>query len=165
MTTSIGPFQWCSVDDCELFAMRLASFIDRPLTIALIGTLGAGKTQFAKCIVAAMSGDAGDVSSPTFVLLHEYAARLPIVHIDLYRLNSEQELDSFGFFDIVYSPVVSLIEWANKFPEAMPKESLTMTIELTPKGGRQVRLVAEEGTFAASIAKSMQTFSCETDKD
>ena len=105
---------------------------------ALIGGLGAGKTQFVKGFVAGLGSNA-EVTSPTFVLLHEYeGGRLPIYHFDFYRLKSSQELIGVGYDDSLGDGVV-IIEWGDKFPEALPAGAVRVRIEILPEGGRRVR--------------------------
>lgn len=96
--------------------------------IALVGDLGAGKTSFSKGLVAGLGYD-GDVSSPTFTLLHEYVGgRLPVFHFDFYRLDSAEQLWDIGWDEYLSSQGVIIAEWADKFPEVLPPE--TTWIEL-----------------------------------
>src|SRR3979490_1800232 len=84
---------------------------------ALIGDLGAGKTQFVKGVVAGL-GSCAEVTSPTFVLVHEYeAGRLPVYHFDFYRLDNSEAVSRLGFDDYVFGVGVSLIEWADRYPD------------------------------------------------
>lgn len=141
---------WQGVEGCKRFAAQFASAVTEPCCIALVGTLGAGKTQFVRFLVEALGGDASQVSSPTFVLVNMYHASFPIAHLDLYRLERPAELESFGFDDIVYGDSVCLIEWADKFRAQMPQESLWMHI----KGGgdsREVCLSSGSGTLSADL--------------
>ena len=88
--------------------------------IALDGDLGAGKTHFVKGIAAGL-GCEGDVTSPTFTLVHEYAGgRLPLFHFDFYRLESEDETLRIGLDDYLGAGGVIVIEWAGKFPALLP---------------------------------------------
>jgi tRNA threonylcarbamoyladenosine biosynthesis protein TsaE len=88
--------------------------------LALVGDLGAGKTQWVKGLAAGLGSDA-QVTSPTFTLIHEYGGgRLPLVHLDCYRLESPEELLGIGLDDYLDGRGVLAIEWADKFPELMP---------------------------------------------
>jgi tRNA threonylcarbamoyladenosine biosynthesis protein TsaE len=88
--------------------------------LALAGDLGAGKTQWVKGLAAGLGCDAA-VTSPTFTLIHEYAGgRLPLYHIDCYRLEGPEELLAIGLDDYMDGNGVLAIEWADKFPELMP---------------------------------------------
>ncbi len=111
---------------------RLAVELRPGDVLALAGDLGAGKTQFAKGIAAGL-GIETDVTSPTFTLIHEYPGRLPLYHIDLYRLESEEEVLGIGIDDYLDGDGVTVVEWADKFARLMPK------------GVRWVRFRALEG--------------------
>ena len=87
---------------------------------ALIGDLGAGKTQFVKGFVAAL-GSAAEVTSPTFTLIHEYSdGRVPIYHFDFYRLDTPDEVARLGLDEYLFGDGVCVIEWADRFPDLLP---------------------------------------------
>ncbi len=95
---------------------------------ALLGDLGAGKTQFVKGFVAEMGSD-GEVTSPTFTLVHEYTGgRLPIYHFDFYRLEGADAVAGIGFDDYLEAGGVCLIEWGDRFPELLPAHAVTIAI-------------------------------------
>jgi tRNA threonylcarbamoyladenosine biosynthesis protein TsaE len=99
---------------------RFAAEAGAGAVISLEGPLGAGKTQFVKGFAAA-AGHAGEVSSPTFTLVHEYAGgREPIVHFDWYRLDEAAEVLGLGWEDYLSSGETLLVEWGDKFPELLP---------------------------------------------
>lgn len=88
--------------------------------LALTGDLGAGKTQWVKGLAAGLGCDA-PVTSPTFTLIHEYlGGRLPLYHVDCYRLERPEELLAIGMDDYLDGRGVLVIEWADKFPALMP---------------------------------------------
>jgi tRNA threonylcarbamoyladenosine biosynthesis protein TsaE len=88
--------------------------------MALVGDLGAGKTQWVKGLAAGLGSDAA-VTSPTFTLIHEYGGgRLPLYHVDCYRLERAAELVGIGLDDYLDGEGVMVIEWADKFPELIP---------------------------------------------
>lgn len=104
---------------------------------ALSGDLGAGKTLFTKGLARGL-GVKDAVTSPTFTLLNVYEGRLELFHFDLYRLENEDELEGIGFYEYAPSPDgVTVIEWADKFPAALPDEHIAVNITASDdKGGR-----------------------------
>ena len=107
---------------------------------ALTGDLGAGKTQFVKGVVAGL-GSSAEVTSPTFVLVHEYEdGRLPVYHFDFYRLDNSDAVLRLGFDDYVFGDGVSLIEWADRYPDLIPKEAKWLSFEIK---GENTRVITE----------------------
>ena len=105
---------------------------------ALRGDLGAGKTQFVKGFVAGLESKA-DVTSPTFVLIHEYAdGRLPVYHFDFYRVENRDALLRLGFDDYIFGDGVSLIEWADRYAELIPAHAKWLSFELRDENTRVI---------------------------
>lgn len=112
-----------SADETEKFARRFAEEIRAGSVIALNGDLGAGKTQFVKGLVAALGSDAA-VASPTFTIIHEYSGgRLPIYHFDFFRLEDRQSAERLGLNDYFFGDGVSVVEWADRFPDLIPQHA------------------------------------------
>jgi tRNA threonylcarbamoyladenosine biosynthesis protein TsaE len=112
-------------------ARHLAREIDsRGLVIALIGPLGAGKTVFAQGLAAGLDLDQGLLSSPTFVIANELrtSGGVRLVHADLYRVESEGELESAGWLDWLADGSVVAVEWGDRFPEALPRDHLEVRL-------------------------------------
>jgi tRNA threonylcarbamoyladenosine biosynthesis protein TsaE len=115
----------------EAFGRRLGQLLFPDAVVALIGPLGAGKTHLARAVAEGLGiANPAAVTSPTFTLVHEYAARLPIYHFDAYRLNGPNEFLDLGVNEYYEAGGVCLIEWADKVESALPAEQLT--IRLTP---------------------------------
>ena len=107
--------------------------------VALVGGLGAGKTHWTKGFVAGLASRA-DVTSPTFGLVHEYAdGKLPVFHFDFYRLGSAAELIALGWDEILEQDGVIIAEWADKFPELLPPETLWLHFSVEMDGSRLIR--------------------------
>jgi tRNA threonylcarbamoyladenosine biosynthesis protein TsaE len=102
--------------------------------VALVGPLGAGKTAFVQGLAEGLGVDPGEVASPTFVIASEYPETrgLRLVHADLYRLESEAELEAAGFRDLLAPDVVLAVEWADRFPDALPRDRLEVRIGRQP---------------------------------
>jgi tRNA threonylcarbamoyladenosine biosynthesis protein TsaE len=111
--------------------------------IALEGPLGAGKTLLAKG-VAVGNGlrDASLVTSPTFTLVQEYAGRLHLYHLDVYRLKSAAEVTALGFSEMIRPDAAVLIEWADRISELLPDDRLTIRLEPTGAEQRHAELIA-----------------------
>jgi tRNA threonylcarbamoyladenosine biosynthesis protein TsaE len=96
--------------------------------IGLSGPLGAGKTQFVRGVAQGCRVDLGDVSSPTYSLLHQYRGRMQLTHVDLYRLNSHEALESIGYFDALAERGAMLVEWCEQIPSSIPDDALLLSL-------------------------------------
>jgi tRNA threonylcarbamoyladenosine biosynthesis protein TsaE len=119
--------------------------------ISLIGELGAGKTQFAKGFGAGL-GITDTIVSPSFVLMAEYRGRLPLFHVDLYRLADAAEALAGGLIDDRQAEGVTLIEWAERFADAMPVDRLEVLIEGTGDDPRRIVLRAIRAGYGRYLA-------------
>jgi tRNA threonylcarbamoyladenosine biosynthesis protein TsaE len=106
--------------------------------LALVGDLAAGKTNFMKGVAAGLGIDT-DVTSPTFTLIHEYRdGRLPLYHIDLYRLETEDEALKIGLDEYLESDGVTAIEWADKFAGLLPQNTRWIRFSITGENEREI---------------------------
>jgi len=118
----------------QRFGERLAALLAPGDVVWLLGPLGAGKTCLVQGVARGLGVDpATPVTSPTFTLIGEYPARIPLRHADFYRIESEQRLFEIGFDDLLDGKGVLLVEWADRWPAALPAERLEIRIE--PLGG------------------------------
>ncbi len=107
--------------------------------IALVGGLGAGKTHWTKGFVAGIGSPAA-VTSPTFGLVHEYSGgRFPVIHLDFYRLETAAELVALGWDEYLDQDGIVIAEWADRFPELLPPETLWLRFTVESDGSRSVR--------------------------
>lgn len=120
----------------EAAAARILADAEPGEVIGLVGPLGAGKTVFVRGVVRALGGDPDQVHSPTFTLMNPYSARIPVYHWDLYRLGKGAELDGIGFYDLAHDDAVSLVEWADRFPEMADQVDRWVRIEIVGEGRR-----------------------------
>ncbi len=123
-------------------------------TLALSGPLGAGKTALVAGIAEGLGATRNSVSSPTFVLIHEYQGRLPLAHVDLYRLHSAQELESIGLLEYLSGPTVTAIEWADRGRALLPEDRLEIELRHQAVGSRTMRLVARGPASAALLERT-----------
>jgi tRNA threonylcarbamoyladenosine biosynthesis protein TsaE len=112
------------------FGRQLAPVLKPGDLVLLIGDLGAGKTTLSKGIVQALTGVHPDeVASPTFTLIHEFKGRVPVYHLDLYRLETEADVLGIGLDDLFDGKHVLLIEWGERFPALWPKARIEIRIQ------------------------------------
>ena len=121
-----------SAGETHALAARLADTVRPGDVLLLSGDLGAGKTVFARGLAAGL-GVAEPVVSPTFTIVREYEGRLPLVHVDVYRLETVRELQDLGFDEIIRDDAVSVIEWGDSVAALFP-EWLEVSIALTGGG-------------------------------
>lgn len=134
------------------FGARLGELLGPGDVLLVEGGLGAGKTVFAQGVAAGL-GVVEPVTSPTFTLIHEHAGRLPLYHVDLYRLAGDVEAGGIGLEDYIWGEGVTLVEWPDRAAGLFPEDRLAIhlrpisdtkrSIRFVPRGERYVRLVAE----------------------
>lgn len=124
----------------------LATWLGRALTggefLALCGDLGAGKTHFVKGLAAGLDIDPSTVTSPTFLLIHELDGRLPLVHMDAYRVRSAEELAEAGGADLLDGRRVLAVEWAENAADFVPEDALAVRILVTGEQSRSLEFRA-----------------------
>ncbi len=119
---------------------HLAETLPNGTVVALIGTLGAGKTRLVQAVAEWSGMEPGTVSSPTFVLLHEYEGQRPIYHFDAYRLASAEEFRNLGPDEYFDGTGLTFVEWADKFPEILPREHVEIVIDVLSETGRRFKI-------------------------
>jgi tRNA threonylcarbamoyladenosine biosynthesis protein TsaE len=139
-----------SSDETREIARQFACSLKRGDTVALKGVLGAGKTEFARGITDVFNCSA-QLASPTFTILNIYhgslnSEALDIYHFDWYRLQSAAELHNIGFEEYLYGNGFSLIEWADKFPNLLPKTAKRVEII---HSSQTERLIIFESPFSS----------------
>lgn len=124
-------FETHSPDETTAAARDLARAVDLAagLFVSLAGPLGAGKTVFVKGLAAGLGLDPAAVASPTFVIASRHEGRRPLVHADLYRIDSEDELLAAGFLDWLEPGALVVAEWGDRFSDALPQDRLEIRIE------------------------------------
>ncbi|HBA89184.1 MAG TPA: tRNA (adenosine(37)-N6)-threonylcarbamoyltransferase complex ATPase subunit type 1 TsaE [Geobacter sp.] len=123
--------------------------------IALVGELGAGKTQFAKGIALGLDVDPGTpVTSPTYTILNIYEGRLPLYHFDLYRLNGPEDVENLGFDEYFSGDGVCVMEWAERLGDGMPRDALTVSLDHAGTEERSVSFLAS-GPRARAILQAL----------
>jgi tRNA threonylcarbamoyladenosine biosynthesis protein TsaE len=137
-------FETSSEEETIAAGVAIASVLPARCVVFLEGNLGAGKTTITKGFARALGADESEVSSPTFTLIHEYGPRL--VHVDLYRLESEREFATLGLEDYFDRDLVIVIEWADKFRSLLPRDAIVVSIEHA--GGDRRRITVRDQNAA-----------------
>jgi tRNA threonylcarbamoyladenosine biosynthesis protein TsaE len=132
-----------SAEETIAFGRTLAGLLVPPKLVLLRGDLGAGKTTLVKGIAAAFEAAAeDDVTSPTFTLIHEYRGpRANLYHIDLYRIDTQRELDTLALDDLRGEDSILLIEWGEKFPRFAQERDLEIVLDRTAETERRIMLL------------------------
>ena len=131
-----------SADQTFYFAYAIGQSIDRPLTFLLQGSLGVGKTVFCKGLICGLGvDDPDDVTSPSFTLINEYLVRIPVFHVDLYRIKGEDDIWTLGLEEIFEKPAVVLVEWPEKLVGYDSEKKIL--VEMSDLGGenRHIELI------------------------
>ncbi len=139
--------------DTVALGQALADLLPDGTTVALNGTLGAGKTRLVQAIASAAGVEPGTAVSPTFVLLQEYHGRRAIYHVDAYRLRDEDEFLELGAEEYLASPGLVFIEWAERVAGALPRERMQIDISETGVTSRRFQLTAHSPALVAVIDK------------
>ncbi len=135
--------------DTDRLGTALATEAPAGITIALCGTLGAGKTRLVQAVAQALGVPAGEALSPTFVMIHEYHGRRAIYHIDAYRIKDAEEFFELGVDELLESDGLVMIEWADRVRSSLPDDRLELTLEVA---GPSARTVLIEGIGPKSDA-------------
>jgi tRNA threonylcarbamoyladenosine biosynthesis protein TsaE len=132
-----------SSEETIAFGRTLAELLAPPKLVLLRGDLGAGKTTLVKGIAAAFeAAEEEDVTSPTFTLVHEYRGpRANLYHIDLYRVDTQRELETLGLDDLrAEINSILLIEWGEKFPRFVRERDVEISLKREGESARKVRI-------------------------
>ena len=126
--------------ETEAIGRQFAKELNVGSILALEGELGSGKTQFTKGLVAGLESSA-PVTSPTFTIIHEYpGGRLPVYHFDFFRLENRESVAQLGLDDYFFGDGISVIEWADRFPESIPNQARWILFEIRSENARMISI-------------------------
>ena len=142
MTLKQIQFVSTSVKETQKIAKWIGKSLLHGITILLFGDLGSGKTAFVQGLAKGLDvPDKWYVTSPTYTLVNEYPGKMPIFHVDLYRLNGPDELEDIGFDDMVSDPThVLAIEWADRLGGEIIENSISINIKILDDTNRSITL-------------------------
>jgi len=125
------------------FAEQMAAKMQSGTVLGLVGDLGAGKTHFVKGLALGL-GSSSPVSSPTFTLVHEYRdGTCPLYHFDFYRVDQLEEIVAIGWEEFLDEEGIVVVEWADRYPDLMPKETQWWQIEILAEDTRRIVRIDE----------------------
>ena len=127
----------CSPEETIKLGTYIGSLLRKGDVLALQGTLAAGKTTITKGIALGLD-IAENVTSPTFTLISEYSGRLPLYHMDVYRLDSVEDFINLGVDEMLYGEGVCIIEWSEKVMSELPANAILIHIDTKQDGSRQI---------------------------
>ncbi len=132
-----------NLEETALFADSFASLINYGDFFAFRGDLGSGKTTFVSSVLKSI-GYTGEVTSPTFNIVHEYDSIPPVYHFDLYRIEDEEELYFIGFDDYLTNDAVIFCEWSERLCDYLPNDAITIDIKKTGENSRTIEIIGDE---------------------
>ena len=141
-----------SPQETQQFGMQLGQLAGPGDVLLLVGGLGAGKTCLTQGIAWGL-GIEGYATSPSFVVINEYQGRLTLYHIDLYRLDSVEEVADLGLDDYLYGGGVCVVEWADKAWPVLPKDNLTIEMSFVSEYSRDIELRPNGGRYAGMVSR------------
>ncbi|MDD2296619.1 MAG: tRNA (adenosine(37)-N6)-threonylcarbamoyltransferase complex ATPase subunit type 1 TsaE [Sphaerochaetaceae bacterium] len=128
-----------SEEETKEVGRQLGKIATSGTVVSLRGPLGAGKTIIAKGIAEAL-GITEAIVSPTFTLVQEYEGRLPMHHLDLYRIDGIEDFEGIGGEELLYSAGITVIEWSEKIEELLPSETIRVTLQIQKDGSREIAI-------------------------
>ena len=133
-------FETHSEEETIKVGRQIAGDLPKRAVVLLIGNLGAGKTTLAKGIIAGLgAAEPDEVTSPTFTLIHEYGGAR-VYHVDLYRLDTPQQVATLGLDEILDREVIVLIEWGERFPDLFPADRIEIRLQPLSESVRQITI-------------------------
>lgn len=130
-------FHTSSAEQTIELGRKLGALLAKGDVIAMQGTLAAGKTTITKGIAEAL-GVKDTITSPTFCLISEYSGKMPLYHMDVYRLEGPEDFVNLGTDDMIYGEGVSIIEWSEKIMSELPKNTIKLAITPQEDGSREI---------------------------
>ena len=136
-----------SPEETEAIGQSLGERLKPGTVLAYLGDLGMGKTAFTRGLARGL-GCRGRVTSPTFTIVNEYEGKIPLFHFDMYRLTDSEDLFDIGWEDYLERGGVCAVEWSERISDALPEDTLYITIARHPDG-ENWRIITMEGDLTA----------------
>ena len=143
-----------NVSETLRIGKRIGTFLRSGDVVALIGELGTGKTHLIKGLAAGLGvKKTAYMASPSFTLINEYPGRIPFYHVDLYRLESEEEAQDAGVEELLQGEGVTAIEWADKIPSLLPRERLWISLRSVGEQARSIEITGKGVRYETLVKK------------
>ena len=136
-----------SLEETIHLGRKIGKLLKQGDVVALIGNLGAGKTVIANGLCEGLGVKEDYITSPAYTIINQYDGKVPVYHIDLYRLNDSRELYNIGWDEYIYGNGTCIIEWANKAGEMLPEKYLMVNMEVTGNEKRKITLQAKDASY------------------
>ncbi len=146
-------FRTSSPEETRALGRLIGAGLEAGSFVGFVGELGSGKTVAIQGAARALGFD-GHVSSPSFVIVNEYDGRLPIYHVDLYRVSDEREVEDLDYREFFFGDGVALVEWADRAPAFRPAERIDVAIGLAGGNARTIDVTAYGERAAAVLASA-----------
>jgi tRNA threonylcarbamoyladenosine biosynthesis protein TsaE len=137
------PIETKTPEDTEQIGYELAESLNPDDVIALYGELGSGKTCFVKGIARRLDVT-GTVKSPSFSIINEYPGRIPLIHIDFYRIRKKAEIEDLGWMEYLNSGAVVVIEWADRVKNMLPSRRIDVYFQILNGNTRRLEIIADD---------------------
>ncbi len=145
-----------NLKDTENIGKIIGSYLEKGTVLCLDGNLGVGKTALTQ-FIAHEFGVEEYITSPTFNIIKEYEGRFPFYHMDVYRIDSEDDMYDLGYDEYIYSEGVTIIEWSNKIKGILPDERINIEIQRLDDTSR-VMLIGGKGKIYDKIAEELKKY-------
>lgn len=155
-------FEIYTLEETKKLGMLLGQIATSGDVICLEGDLGAGKTTLTQSIALGLEVSSDQyVTSPSFAILHEYFGRIPLYHMDFYRLGGEDEVIDLGFEDYFYGEGLSVIEWPSRASDIIPEESLSLTMNVDDDKRLITFACSQKSSWVQKVSTLLKRYTCE----
>jgi len=147
----------CNLKDTEIVGKIISKHLEKGSVLCLDGDLGAGKTTLTQ-FIAKEFGINEYITSPTFTIIKEYEGILPFYHMDVYRIDSEDDMYDLGYEEYIYSEGVTIIEWSQKISNMLPLSRINIYIQRVDNGNMRMFLITGEGHAYEKITEELENY-------
>lgn len=147
----------CNLHDTEIVGKIIARNLFKGTVLCLDGDLGAGKTTLTQFIAKEFGVDE-NITSPTFTIIKEYEGKLPFYHMDVYRIESDDEMYDLGYEEYIYSDGVTIIEWSQKIINMLPEERINIYIKRGISDNLRIMSITGKGHVYDRITEELKKY-------